>query len=89
MSKRQNDSDPELEKLDRKITELDRRKKQLEARYRQKERRNANDDRRQRAHRLIGIGAEVESVFERQIGKEELSGFREYLKKVKDVMGAF
>jgi hypothetical protein len=38
---------------------------------------------------LIGIGVEVESVMGRQIPKEDLPAFREYLKTAERKIGAF
>ena len=83
------DPEEQIKELDRKIEKLDRRRKQLEAVYRQKQNRNVYEDRKARAHRLIGISAEVESVLERQIMKEELEAFRDYIKKAVMIMGAF
>ena len=83
------DPGEQIKEFDRKIEKLDRRRKQLEAVYRQKQNRDVYEGRKARAHRWIGIGAEVESVLERQITKEELGAFRNYMKKVVMIMGAF
>ena len=88
--------DQRIAKLEREVKQLDagiqneaereralmagRRKKESEIRYR---------ERRKRTHRLIEIGAEVESVLGRPIPKEELPAFREYMKKAEDELGAF
>ena len=83
------DPGEQIKEFDRKIGNLDRRRRQLEAVVRQKQNRKKYEERKARAHRLIGIGAEVESVLERQISKEELGAFRNYLKKAVMIMGAF
>lgn len=83
------DPEEQIKELDSRIEKLERRRKQLEAVYRQKQNRNVYEDRKARAHRLIGIGVEVESVLERQIAKEELGAFRNYMKKAVMIMGAF
>jgi hypothetical protein len=88
--------DKQVEKMQQEVADLDeklllteQKKKQLEARYRKKENEIRSRERKQRNHRLISIGAEVESVLGRQISKEELPAFREYLKTAEREIGAF
>ena len=75
--------------LEEKLELVERKNKQLLARRRKKENEISYQRRKQRAHRLIGIGAEVESVMGRQIPKEDLPGFREYLKTAERKIGGF
>lgn len=79
----------EIEQLDEKIQREEAREQILQARHRKKENEIRFQERKQRTHRLISIGAEVESVLGRQIPKEDLHAFREYMKRAKDELGAF
>ena len=83
------DKEKEILALDARIQQLDQRKKQIEAAWQKKQNRNRYEERKKRTHRLIAVGAEVESVFERQIDKEELGAFREYMKRALMILGAF
>ena len=83
------DKEKEILALDARIQQLDQRKKQIEAAWQKKHNRNRYEDRKKRTHRLIAVGAEVESVFERQVSKEELGAFREYMKRALMILGAF
>ena len=89
MNERISELQQDVKKLDAKIENVDSRTQILQARYRRKENEIRFRERKQRAHRLIGIGAEVESVMGRQIAKEELPAFREYMKRAELVIGAF
>ena len=89
MTGRQNTDSVAITDISCKIEKLEERKEVLKARYRQEKSRHGYEERKARAHRLIGIGAEVESVHNRQIRKEELPDFREYMKKAVKVLGAF
>ena len=74
MEKRVEKMQQEVTELDKKLLQSEQKKKQLESRYRKKENELRSKERKQRSHRLISIGAEVESVLGRQIPKEpELS----------------
>ena len=75
--------------LEEKLESVERKNINLQARRRKKENEISYQNRKQRAHRLIGIGVEVESVMGRQIPKEDHTAFREYLKKKKKKIGAF
>ena len=79
----------EVSQLDDRIQNEEAKVQALQARYRKKEDQNRSRERSRRAHRLIEIGAEVESVMGRQIPKEELPAFREYLKTAERKIGAF
>ena len=79
----------EIEQLDEKMQIVIAKGQALQARRRKKENANRSRKRSQRTHRLISIGAEVESVMERQIPKEDLPAFREYMEKAESVIGAF
>ena len=89
MEKRVEKMQQEVTELDKKLLQSEQKKKQLESRYRKKENELRSKERKQRSHRLISIGAEVESVLGRQIPKEELPAFREYMKRAERVIGAF
>ena len=75
--------------LEEKLESVERKHEQLQARRRKKENEISYQNRKQRTHRLIGIDAEVESVMGRQIPKEDLPAFREYLKTAERKIGAF
>ena len=75
--------------LEEKLESVERKNTKLQARRWKKENEISYQNRRQRVHRLIGIGAEVESVMGRQIPKEDLPAFREYLKTAERKIGAF
>ena len=79
----------EVEQLDARIQNADAKRQVLQARHRKKESERRSRERKQRTHRLISIGAEVESFMGRQITKEELPAFREYLKTAEREIGAF
>ena len=79
----------EVRQLDIKLENEDLKRQSLQARYRKKENKNHSRERSQRTHRLIEIGAEVESVMGRQIPKKDLPAFREYMKKAVREIGAF
>ena len=79
----------EVSQLNIKLENEDLKRKALQARLVKKENKNRSRERSQRNHRLISIGAEVESVMGRQIPKEELPAFREYMKKAESIIGAF
>lgn len=79
----------EVQQLDAKLENEDIKKRAYQARCRKKESKNRSRERSQRTHRLIEIGAEVESVMGRQIPKEDLPAFREYMEKAESVIGAF
>ena len=89
MSKRIMELQQEVRRLDERIQDEDVKMQALQAQYRKKENKNRSRERSQRTHRLIEIGAEVESVMGRQIPKEELPVFREYLKTAERKIGAF
>ena len=79
----------EIEQLDEKMQIVIAKGQALQARRRKKENANRSRERSQRTHRLIEIGAEVESVMGRQIPKEDLPAFREYMKTAEREIGAF
>ena len=79
----------EVKQLDIKLENEDLKRQVLQDRYRKKENKNRSRERSRRTHRLISIGAEVESFMGRQITKEELPAFREYLKTAEREIGAF
>ena len=79
----------EVRQLDIKIENEDLKRQALQAQYRKKENKNRSREQSRRTHRLIEIGAEVESVMGRQIPKEDLLAFREYMKTAERKIGAF
>ena len=79
----------DVAELEEKLESVERKNTKLQARRRKKENEISYQNRKQRAHRLIGIGAEVESVVGRHIPKEDLPAFREYLKTAERKIGAF
>ncbi len=79
----------EVMQLDIKLENEDLKRKALQARLTKRENKSRSQKRSQRAHLLIEIGAEVESVMGRQIPKEDLPAFREYMKIAEREIGAF
>ena len=79
----------EVQQLDIKLENEGLKRQALLARHMKKENKNRSRERSQRTHRLIEIGAEVESVMGRQIPKEDLPAFREYMKTAERKIGAF
>ncbi len=79
----------EVRQLDLKLENEDLKRQALQARHKKKENKNRSRERSQRTHRLIEIGAEVESVMGRHIPKKELPALREYLKTAERKIGAF
>lgn len=81
MAKRKTTSERIDEKA-RKISQMTAEKKQLEAQKRQ-------EDRKARTHRLIQIGAEVESVLGVPIEEEDLPKLRRFLQLQEERGGFF
>ena len=79
----------EVAYIDEKLLRTEQKEKQLQARCRKKENEIKYKNRKQRTHRLIEIGAEVESILGRQIPKEDLPAFREYMKRAEKELGTF
>ena len=66
-------NEEQLKKIEEKLAVLQARKRELEAKEKDRAR-------KARTKRLIEIGATVESVLGREIPKEELPAFMEWLK---------
>ena len=66
-------NEEQLKKIEEKLAVLQARKRELEAKEKDRAR-------KARTKRLIEIGATVESVLGREITKEELPAFMEWLK---------
>lgn len=67
-------NEEQLKKIEEKLAVLQARKRELEAKEKDRAR-------KARTKRLIEIGATVESVLGREITKEELPAFMEWLKE--------
>lgn len=70
-------NEEQLKKIEEKMAVLQARKRELEAKEKDRAR-------KARTKRLIEIGATVESVLGREIKKEELPAFMEWLKANKE-----
>lgn len=70
-------NEEQLKKIEEKLAVLQARKRELEAKEKDRVR-------KARTKRLIEIGASVESVFGREITKEELPQFMEWLRAKKE-----
>ena len=67
-------NEEQLKKIEEKLAVLQARKRELEAKEKDRAR-------KARTKRLIEIGATVESILGREITKEELPAFMEWLKE--------
>ena len=68
-------------KMDQKEQELSEKLRQYQAKKKQLESAKKKEDERKRVHRLIKIGAVVESVLGRPIDKEDLPKLESFLRK--------
>lgn len=61
------------------IAELEKKESQIQERKKALRQREKAEERKARTHRLIAIGAEVESVLGRSIEKEDLPQLKDFL----------
>lgn len=68
-----------MKNIDEKINELKQKQEQLKAQEKKLMAQKRDAERKARTHRLIQIGAEIESILGRPISQKELSIFSEFL----------